>query len=110
MAFTPHLLRSTSARLFSRKLKHRRLMELLSRFQDRAREIRMIRRIREVLCLQAESITVFVNVAFLASDRSVKEVACVELDRRLSGRNLEHASCRRLIDAGGQTKPRAFAA
>src|ERR1700723_388518 len=64
--------RSNSLR---RKLENRFLAERLSRPQDCVREVRMIRRIREVLSLQAEAITMLVDVALLSDDCAVEEVS-----------------------------------
>src|ERR1041384_4398692 len=100
-----HIFLST---LFRRKLKHRLRLEGLPRLQDRAREIRMIWRIREMLRLQAQAIAAFVDVALLSSHSSVQEVAGVELSSRLRRRDFQHAPAGRLINASGQYEACAF--
>ena len=77
-----------------RKLEHRLLMERLPRLQDRAREIRMIRRIRKVLRLQAEAVATFVDVALLSGDRAVEKVSGIELN---AGCVVETSSTRPLV-------------
>src|ERR1043166_5525978 len=79
-----HIFLST---LFRRKLKHRLRLEGLPRLQDRAREIRMIWRIREMLRLQAQAVTAFVDVALLASHGAIQKVSGVELNSQLRRRD-----------------------
>src|ERR1700722_16164055 len=52
-----------SVDLLRRELEHRRPLEPLARLQDRAGEVWMIRRIREVLGLQAKAKAMLVDVA-----------------------------------------------
>ena len=68
----------------------------------------MIRRIREVLRLQAEAVAALVDVAFLSGDGAVEKISRVELDAGLRGRDLQHATARGFVDARGQTEAVAF--
>lgn len=84
-------------------------MELLSGLQNGIRKVRMIRRIRIVLRLQAESVTPLVDVAALSSDASIQEVTRVELHSRLCRRHFEYAACRGFVHSRGQCHPSTFA-
>ncbi len=57
----------------------------------------MIRRIREMLCLQAEPVTVLVNVPLLSRHAAIEKISRVELHSRLRRRNFQHPPAGRLI-------------
>src|SRR5438270_11300678 len=59
----------------------------------------MVRRIREMLGLERETIAEMIDGAAFASDAAVQEVSGVELDSRLGGGNFHCATSRRLDDA-----------
>lgn len=83
-------------------------MKRLTRTQDRVWELRLIRRIGEVLRLQAESVAMLVRVT-VAADRAIEEVAGIELHSGLRGRNFQDASGRGFVNARGQDQARTFA-
>ena len=70
----------------------------LSRIKTCGREIRMIRGIRILLCLQSKSFPVVQGLAVLAYRSAVKEVAAVELHCRLVSENFHISAAGRLID------------
>src|SRR5436309_9396445 len=76
--------------LFRRELEYRNLMKPLIRPQDGRWKVRMIRRIRKMLRLKAESISPLVDVPLLACHRAIEKISSVELDSRLRRRNLQH--------------------
>src|ERR1700758_4866854 len=69
----------------------------------------MIGGIREVLRLQAETVAALVDMAVLTDNRTVKEIASVELDAGLRGRDFEHTSASGLVGARRQREAVAFA-
>ncbi len=69
--------------LFRGKLEDRFLVKGLTRFQDRAGEVGMIRRIREVLGLEAEAVATLVDVAVFSNDGAIEKISSVELNARL---------------------------
>src|SRR5690242_1367136 len=73
--------------------------------QHRRREVRVVRRVRVVLGLEGEAVTLAVHPATGAHQRAVEEVAGVELDARLVGVHAEHPAAGRLADPGGQRQP-----
>ena len=86
-----------------RGLKHRRESEYrprivrLARLQDRRRELRLVRRVGEVLRLEAERRSAArTRAPPLPVHRAVEEVAGVELHARLRRRDLQRAAARRL--------------
>src|ERR1700757_1116076 len=85
--------------LFGRKLKNRGLVELLSRLQNRTWEIRMVRRIREMLCFQAEPEAPLVDMAFFAGNAPIQEISAIELHSRLRGPHFETASASGFMNA-----------
>src|SRR3954465_8548029 len=100
MAFAvPFFRHPVRFQLFRRELKHRRLVELLSRFQDGTWEVRMVRRIRKMLRLQAQSITTLVAVAFFSSEGAVQEVPTVELNPGLCSGDFQSAPSCGFVDA-----------
>src|SRR5215475_11519462 len=68
--------------LLRRKLEYRRRLILPAFFQDSRREVRFIRRIRKMLCLEAEAVALVVGLAGFAL-HLCKKVADVKLDARL---------------------------
>lgn len=60
----------------------------------------MIRRIRVVLGLEAETIAEIVDLASLPDERPVKEVTGVELDARLRGDDFHDTTALRFLDLG----------
>src|SRR5579859_3427372 len=62
----------------------------------------MIGRVREMLCLEAECIAAFVDVALFAGHCAVEKVSGIELDAGLSGGNFKHTSARGIVGAGGE--------
>ncbi len=58
----------------------------------------MIRRIREVLRLQAQRLATLINFPVFSGDASVQEVSGIELDSRLVGDDLHHAAAGWLIN------------
>src|ERR1035441_4642951 len=56
-----------------------------ARAQNRAGKTRVVRRIREMLCLKAEALVLFVLHAVAAGEGSIEEVAGVELHAGLGG-------------------------
>jgi len=77
-------------------------MECFSRPQDRAGEIRVIRRIRKVLRLQAKSIAALVRVAIFPDDLPIQKIAGVELNAGLRGPNFKRTSTAGFVDARRQ--------
>ena len=69
---------------------------MLSGFENGRWEARVIRRIREMLSFEAESIAPVINLALLASN-AIEEVPGVELEARLGRRHLEHPARMRLV-------------
>src|SRR4051795_3750180 len=94
----------SSYRYFSEFLRResmdRRLLVLLARPQHRRGETRLVRRIGEVLGLQTEAVVLDVDLAALAGDRGVEQIAVVELDARLGGVDFHHPSTGRVIHPG----------
>src|SRR6185295_2305055 len=58
----------------------------------------MIGRVWEMLRLQAESVALLVHPSRLAGQRAVQKIAGVELDARLGGGHVEHASAGRFLE------------
>src|SRR5262245_2637593 len=83
--------------LLRRKLEHRRRLVLPAFFQNRRREVRLIRRIRKMLCLEAEAVALVVGLAAFALHLREK-VADVKLHARLGRPDFHHAARRRLGD------------
>src|SRR5205814_5708286 len=77
------LIMSVEERLLRRELIDRRRRVPLSGLEHGRREVRLVRRVREVLRLKAKTITTNIDLAAFAGDRAVQEIACVELDARL---------------------------
>src|SRR3954452_15825220 len=75
----------SSSRLPRREPMHRHLVVLLARPQHRRGEVLLVRGVREVLGFQAEAVVFDVDLATLADNRGVEQVAVVELDARLGG-------------------------
>src|SRR5689334_12788876 len=80
------------AALPRRELVHRHRVVRLAWVQPRARETRLVRRIRVVLRLHAERRAPLVYPAALALDRPIQEIAGVELQPRLLREDLHHAA------------------
>ena len=68
----------------------------------------MIRRVRKVLGLKAESITPFVDVTFFAGYAAIQKVSGVKLHCRLRRPDFKHATAGRFIDACCQCQPVLF--
>src|SRR5258708_4157142 len=66
--------------------------------QHGGREVRMVRRIGEMLRLEAQRGTLLIHAAALAGDRAVEEVPGVELQARLGRRHVERTSARRILE------------
>ncbi len=73
-----------------------------ARAQDRRRECRLVRRVREVLGLEGERVALPVGVTARADERAVEEVARVELGARLGRPGLQHAAGGRIGDRRDQ--------
>src|SRR5215470_4290983 len=58
----------------------------------------MIRRVREVLRLKAQSITTAVSLPFLACNRSIQKVAGIELHAWFVGQHLKNAATRWIVN------------
>ena len=58
----------------------------------------MVGRIREHLRLEHDRVALAVQLAGLADDRAVDEIARIELDPRLFGQDLHHAARHRILD------------
>ena len=72
-------------------------MVFLTRLNNAGREIRMVRRIREILCFQAERMMRKHSRAILTFE-TLREAVCSEqLDARQIGENLHHAAAFRII-------------
>src|SRR5262245_16862321 len=82
--------------LLRRKLEHRGRLILPAFFQDRRREVRFIRRIRKMLCLQAEAVAFVVGLAGFAL-HLFEKVADVKLDARLGRPDFQNSAGLRLI-------------
>lgn len=87
--------------LLRRKLQYHALGVGLSRIQSGTWEVRLVRRVRIVLGLKGERAPVWINLASLALDRAVEEVAGVELHARFIGEQLQVATGLRVADFGG---------
>src|SRR6266542_4614565 len=70
---------------------------LLPGVQGRRREVGLVRRIGEVLCLHREAVAVPVDYPVLPAQRAVQKVPRVELHARLRGVDLHHPAGRRLV-------------
>src|SRR5580704_7510058 len=64
-------------------------------------KIRMIGRVRKVLCLQTQGRMQLIGFAAFTFDRSVQEVSTVELDSRLISQNFQQAPARWIIELRG---------
>src|ERR1700693_4073668 len=69
-------------------------MKFLARRERRCWKIRMIRRIRKVLCFQAHCRTTFVSFAPFTVRGSIQKIACIDLDTRLSRPSFDDAAAR----------------
>src|ERR1700712_5723999 len=67
-------------------------------------ETRLIGCIRKLLRLERDAVAHAVEVAALAHERPVKEVAGVELQAGLSGQNLQHAPRFRIFQSGSKLR------
>ena len=88
--------------LWGRKLENRRLLELLSRLQNRAWELRTVRRIREMLRFKAKSVPALVDVPFFSSHAAIEEIPGIELDSRLCRPDFQTASAGGFMNARRQ--------
>ncbi len=80
----------------------------LARFHNNGRELRLIRRIREVLGFQTKGCAARVGLAVLAFHFAVEEVARVELDAGLVSPNFEGAAGSGLVNFSGLGKSSGF--
>src|SRR5215470_4533069 len=80
-------------------------VEGLSCLQDGGWEVRLVRRVREVLGLERVTRRLPVGVAADADQVPVEEVAGVELDTRLIGPHDQHAPAARVRGRGGEPEP-----
>ena len=69
----------------------------------------MVRRVREVLRLQRETVALAVDVATGADQCAVEEIAGIELDSRLVGPEFEHPARAGVFDTGGKARLAPFA-
>ena len=67
--------------------------------QHRAGEVRMVRRVGEALCLQAQASPTHIRHPTLADDRPIQVVAGVELHAWRSGADLQDAPAGWVIEA-----------
>src|SRR5262245_57243141 len=81
--------------LICRKLVYRSRLVAAAFLQDRRWEVGFVGGIREMLCLEAESVARVIDFAFLSFKASVEEIADIELDARFRRQNLHHAASRR---------------
>src|SRR5262252_1064457 len=79
--------------LLRRKLEHRRRLILPAFFQDGRREVRFIRRIGKMLCLEAEAVALVIGLADFALHLCEK-VADVKLHARLGRPDFHHPARR----------------
>ena len=68
-----------------------------ARFQKDRREVGLVRRIREMLRLQAESAVFLIRLPASTDDRTIEEITGIKLHPRLRGEDLHFSSGRRLI-------------
>jgi hypothetical protein len=66
----------------------------------------VVRRVGEVLGLEAQAVVAVVAGTGAAHEGAVEEVPGVELEARLGGVDLEHAAARRVAQAGGRGRTR----
>jgi hypothetical protein len=78
----------------------------LARLQFGRWEIRMVRRIGKMLRFHAEGVADLINLAALAGDRAVQEIAGVELQAGLGRPDFHDAAAGRFDDARGQRRIR----
>src|SRR5579859_6376135 len=93
-------------RLFHRKPQNRRGVKRSARKQGSRRKSRVIRRIREMLRLQAERIALFVNLAALPVRGPVQKIPRVKLDARLRRQHFQDAPALRIARHSRQLNPR----
>ena len=74
---------------------------ILPGLDQRRREVRLVRRIRVVLRLQAEAAAALVRTSALSLQLPVEKIARVELHARFGGRDLEGPAGLRLDDSRG---------
>src|SRR5579872_912318 len=74
------------------KAEHRRRVIAAVGAQHRGREVRMVRRVGEMLRLEAERGSLLIDAAALAGQRPVEEVAGIELHAGLGRGDVERAS------------------
>src|SRR6267143_5105895 len=83
-------------------------MERLARSQNRRREIWMVGRIREMLCLQAKTVTLFVDVPLFPGDRPIQKISRVKLHPRLSCKDFQNSSAGWFMHPCSQIKTVVF--
>ena len=66
--------------------------------------MRVVRRVREVLRLQAEAVALPVQSTAGADERGIEEVPAVELYTRLGGMDLQDAAASRVMDTRRQDR------
>src|SRR5262249_48591598 len=79
-----------------------RCLVMLSRLEHSRRELRLIRRIREMLRFQAETIAVVIDFAIFPGNASVQEISAVELNAGFIRQHLQDASRLRIVRLGCQ--------
>src|SRR5262249_4805570 len=67
-------------------------LQPLAGTQNRRRKGRLVRRVGEMLGLQAQAGAALVDAAGLAGDRAIEKIAGIELNARLGGRHVERAA------------------
>ena len=83
---------------------------MVSRAQNRRREIGVVRRIREVLCLEAHRAPSSVDVPVLADGAAIQLVARIELQPRLGRGDVERAARHGILEPGGVARRCAISA
>src|SRR5919108_4087465 len=92
--------------LHNAELKRRNRMEALAGTQNRRWKRGVIRRVGEVLCLEAEAVAPFVDASRLAGDRAVEKISCVELNPRFGRGHVERPSAGWILQPCGVHEPR----
>src|SRR3982750_2061437 len=89
-----------------REAVHRRARERFAGTQHGGGKVGPIRRVGEVLGLEADSVALAIGAALAADEPTVELVAGVELHSGLAGLDLEHASRGRIDQARGAVQRR----
>src|ERR1700758_5282294 len=76
-------------------------MKFLTRSQNRARKGRMIGGVREMLCFEAKCRVSRISDSSLALDRTIQEIAGIELETRFCRQHLKYTPACRVVHLGG---------